>query len=116
MRALDTDERTGEAVPEKPPANEEAGPPRRTRGGTSYQHSLSARGIKSSGRARSGSDEDVRASLERLERVSRRTTGDEEDHERRRDRAYGRHGGGRRRSRPPPDGVEECVRGPRMDW
>ena len=40
---------------------------RRTRGGTWYQHSLSARGIKSSGRGRSRSDEDLLSSLERLE-------------------------------------------------
>ncbi len=61
----------------------EAGPKRlggdRTRGGSSYQHSLSARGITSSGRARSHSSEDLLTSIERLEHAARflATTDDE---------------------------------------
>jgi hypothetical protein len=90
---------------------------RRTRGGTSYQHSLSARGIKSSGRGRSRSDEDLLSSLERLERASRRPLNEEDEPKGpRRTRPYGRHGGERERREGSDDGVEQRVRGPRVEW
>lgn len=90
---------------------------RRTRGGTSYQHSLSARGIKSSGRERSRSDEDLLSSLERLDRATRMPPAeDEETGSRRRTRAFGRHGSARERREGPGDGTEQRVRGPRLEW
>lgn len=95
---------------------EQAGPVRRTRGGTSYQHSLSARGIKSSGRARSCSDDDLLSSLERLDHVSRR--GGLEGEEGRRPRGgrpYGRNAGGQGSSASDAGG-ERRVQGPRFDW
>jgi hypothetical protein len=94
---------------------EQAGPSPRTRGGTSYQHSLSARGIKSSGRARSCSDEDLLSSLERLERASRRGGLEEESRGPRGWRAFGRNAGGRGSSASDAAG-ERRVRGPRFDW
>lgn len=105
MKELDDDGRT-----------EQASPVRRTRGGTSYQHSLSARGIKSSGRARSCSDEDLLSSLERLDRASRR--GGLEDEEGRRPRggrAFGRNAGGQGSSASDAAG-ERRVQGPRFEW
>lgn len=92
---------------------------RRTRGGTSYQHSLSARGIKSSGQARSCSDEDLLSSLERLERAARRPSVEEDEAAgppRRRTRAFGRHAGEKERRNASEDGVEQRVRSPRIDW
>ena len=106
MKELDDEGRT-----------DQAGPARRTRGGTSYQHSLSARGIKSSGRARSCSDEDLLSSLERLDRASRRG-GLEEEEGRRRPRggrAFGRNGEGRGAGATDAGG-ERRVHGPRFDW
>ncbi|MEN6517882.1 MAG: hypothetical protein ABFC38_06775 [Methanospirillum sp.] len=89
----------------------------RTRGGTSYQHSLSARGIKSSGRERSRSDEDLLSSLDRLDRATRRPPNEDDETEgRRRTRAYGRHGGERERREGSDDGVEQRVRPPRLEW
>lgn len=61
---------------------------RHTRGGSSYQHSLSARKIKSSGRARSCSDEDLLTSMERLERASHLTSFEDEGRNGR-NRAFG---------------------------
>lgn len=90
---------------------------RRTRGGTSYQHSLSARGIKSSGRARCRSDEDLHSSMERLERATRMPSFEDENEEgRRRARAYGRDGGTKRTPARTAGGAERRVRGPRFDW
>lgn len=92
---------------------------RRTRGGTSYQHSLSARGIKSSGRARSCSDEDLLTCLDRLGRAARRPLLDEDEEGRsgrRRSRAFGGSGGESRQHPAPSARGEDRVRGPRIDW
>ena len=66
------------------------------RGGSSYQHSLSARGIASSGPARSASDADLLASLERLEQAARHPFPGDEENETRRTLPLGRpeRGGG----------------------
>ncbi len=88
----------------------------RTRGGSSYQHSLSARGIKSSGRGRSCSDEDLLSSMERLERATRLPSFDDgETDSRRSTRAFGRHGGGTGQAGV-SGGAEKRVRGPRFEW
>jgi hypothetical protein len=87
-----------------------------TRGGSSYQHSLSARGIKSSGRARSRSDEDLLSSMERLERASRLPSFDEEADEGSRKRAYGRTESGAGRAEAKGGSAEKRVPGPRFRW
>lgn len=84
---------------------------RHTRGGSSYQHSLSARGIKSSGRARSCSDEDLLSSMERLERASRLTSFEDEDRAGR-GGAYGRLRGG---GTSTPHHRKEGARNPRFE-
>jgi hypothetical protein len=90
---------------------------RRTRGGTSYQHSLSAKGIKSSGRARSRTDEDLLSSLKRLERAAGLPLLEDEEEGRRGSRAYGGRDGSRRgKTRPSSAGAEDRVSGPRFDW
>lgn len=94
----------------------EAAEARRTRGGSSYQHSLSARGIKSSGRARSSSKEDLLSSMERLERATRLPRFEDEEEKGRRKRAYGRHPGGAGNRAEPAEDRERRVRGPHFDW
>ncbi len=110
---MDTDPQRRGAGTGGGPTGTKAAAGRHTRGGTSYQHSLSARGIKSSGRARSRSDEDLLSSLDRLDRATRRPPGEDEDGPRR-TRAFGRHGGERHEGSD--DGVEQRVRGPRFEW
>lgn len=87
-----------------------------TRGGSSYQHSLSARGIKSSGRARSCSDEDLLSSMDRLERATRLPRFEDEADECRRKRAYSRHDGATGRAEAMAGSAEKRVRGPRFGW
>ena len=117
MSPLEIDpQRTEAGAGERPTETKTAGA-RRTRGGTSYQHSLSARGIKSSGLARSLIDEDLLSSLERLDRASRRTLleGDEAEGPRR-TRPYGRYGSEREVREGSDTGAERRVRGPRIEW
>lgn len=116
MSQLDTDPQGIGAGAGGGPTETKAAAGRSTRGGTSYQHSLSARGIKSSGRARSRSDEDLLSSLDRLDRATRRPPGEDEAEGPRRTRAYGRHGGERERREGSDDGAEQRVRGPRLEW
>lgn len=87
----------------------------RTRGGSSYQHSLSARGIKSSGQARSHSNEDLMSTMERLERATPLPPPTEDARAGR--RAYG-HGAGRGpgRGENPGERPERHPRGPLFDW
>lgn len=89
---------------------------RHTRGGSSYQHSLSARGIKSSGRARSCSDEDLLASMERLERATRIPSFEDDENETRRKRPYGRQERGTGTARGAGEQAEKRLRGPRFSW
>lgn len=116
MRALENDSTKAEAG--RPSTGTKSPGARRTRGGSAYQHSLSARGIKSSGRARSCSDEDLLSSLERLDRATRRLPDEDEAEEGgRRSRAFGRHGGGAGRTDSPSyGGPEQRIRGPRFSW
>ncbi|MEN6343511.1 MAG: hypothetical protein ABFC89_13245 [Methanospirillum sp.] len=116
MSSLDIDSKKIDTGGGERPAETTAAARRRTRGGTSYQHSLSARGIKTSGRARSQSDEDLQASLERLDKATRRPSFEDEEAEvgSSRTRAFGRHASERHHA--PDDGVEQRVRGPRFDW
>ena len=74
---------------QRKPAETRRTPLQRTRGGSSYQHSLSARGIKSSGEARSCANEDLLSSMERLDRATRLPLFDD-DELRSGGRAYGR--------------------------
>jgi len=89
----------------------------RMRGGSSYQHSLSARGIKSSGRARSCSETDLLSSMERLERATRLPT-DESEESRSSGRTYGRRhrGSGASFGGSSGERLEERLRGPRFEW
>lgn len=88
---------------------------RQSRGGSAYQHRLSARGIKSSGAARSASDEDLLASMERLERAARMSSFEDEGLQK---RPYGRRERGAGTGTPGVTGkrIEERVRGPRVSW
>lgn len=103
--------------PRKSPVDNSAEPGslHRTRGGTSYQHSLSARGIKTSGRARSCSSEDLLASLDRLERATRLPSFEDEETDRRRRSAFGRRG---REGHHPgkPRSAKLDVRRPHLEW
>ena len=113
MRGLESG-RNGTA-PDERRADAPAPAARHTRGGSSYQHSLSARGIKSSGRARSCSDEDLLASMERLERATRMPSFDDED-EGRQKRPYGRQERGDGTPGAAGRSSEKRVRGPRFSW
>lgn len=88
---------------------------RQSRGGSAYQHRLSARGIKSSGAARSTSDEDLLASMERLERAARRPSFEDEDDGLQK-RPYGRQERGAGAGIPGAAGrsIEKHVRDPRV--
>ncbi len=91
---------------------------RQSRGGSAYQHRLSARGIKSSGAARSASDEDLLASMERLERAARRPSFEDDEDGSRQKRPYGRQERGAGTGIPgaAAKSVEKHVRGPRVSW
>jgi len=113
---LDTDPQGRDAGADERLTETKTAGARRTRGGTSYQHSLSARGIKSSGRGRSRSDEDLLSSLERLDRAARRPLLEDDEAEGpRRTRPYGRYGGERERIGTSAGGVEQRVRSPSFE-
>lgn len=117
MRPLEIDRQKTEPDGGGRPKEVKDAAARRTRGGSPYQHSLSARRIKSSGRERSRSDEDLLSSLERLERATRLPSiEDEESSRRRHTGAFGRHDGERKRREGSDDVAEQRVCGPRFEW
>jgi hypothetical protein len=114
---LDTARDNSTGRPEEHGTDQVRSEARRTRGGSSYQHSLSARGIKSSGRARSCSDRDLLSSMERLERATRLPQLEDEADEGRRKRAYGGQAGrAGSHAEATVGNAEKRVRGPRFDW